>query len=141
MSIEFQAQDHGTGETALHAAASNGHAEVLALLLQQPDAMTFLDRPDAVGWTALALAVMNKYPACVRTLLEAGANVDARCERHNAYTPLEEAIFNGDAVLVEMLLRAGANPDIPTWMGITARQRVHDPSYQHADVRALFKTG
>ena len=63
------------GETALHRAASGGHAAVVALLLMRGAAV---DRPDNDGVTALGRAVragaIADYSATIANLLLAGAN-------------------------------------------------------------------
>lgn len=60
----------GTGATALHVAASRGHTDVVAVLLEAGSQATALTRR---GESALQLATRNGHVDVVRTLSQAGA--------------------------------------------------------------------
>lgn len=64
--IDVNAKDED-GETALHAAASNGHHNLLKILLQW-GAKTSIK--NSRGWTALNEAVAAKHSQCVKILQE-----------------------------------------------------------------------
>ncbi|TPX63114.1 hypothetical protein SpCBS45565_g06840 [Spizellomyces sp. 'palustris'] len=63
------------GRTALHVAASTSNLECLELLLSQPTVN--VDAQDVNGSTALHLAAACSELAAVRSLVAAGANVNA----------------------------------------------------------------
>jgi ankyrin repeat protein len=65
------------GRTAFHWAASYGHADVLALLLAQPDARKCVDERFASGETPLLMAVRCNLWEVARVLLRSGADVRA----------------------------------------------------------------
>ena len=56
-------------------------------------------------------------------LLENGADVNAHDERMIDETALCLAAKGNSPEVVELLLRHGADPDIPGWVGLTARMR------------------
>ncbi len=72
--------------TALHAAATNGNAEVVEALLEY-DADPNI--PDGYGRTALHCSARNGHVATVVSLLNGGANVKAKDK--NGHTPLQLA--------------------------------------------------
>ncbi|CAE7358112.1 Gabpb1 [Symbiodinium sp. CCMP2592] len=86
---------------------------------------SFLSR----GETALHGAARGGSVACVRLLLDAGSNKDAKNDA--GYTPLHWAARNGHADCVELLLKAGADKGLKDIRGMTAlywaeRERVED---------------
>ena len=89
------------GETALHAAASAGHAEVVRSLLAagaRPDRMEF------DGDTALTNAAWFGHAEVVRALLEAGA--DPTVEGSRGATPIALARRQGHSKVVRVLREA-----------------------------------
>lgn len=74
--------------------------------------------PDADGTTPLHWAVYNSDAQQVRSLIKAGADVDAR----NDYgaTPLTEAAETGNVEIIGQLLKAGADPQGSNEDGQTA---------------------
>ena len=97
------------GHDALHQAAAEGDADVVARLLASG---TDLGIADNMGNTALHLACQQGWLDASRLLLEAGAPVDAIDAYGN--TPLWRAVFafqGGDPALIRLLLEAGADPD------------------------------
>jgi ankyrin repeat protein len=53
------------GDTPLHASACNGHSQIVAMLLQYNVTCT---KPNAMGFTPLALAKMNGHMDCYQLL-------------------------------------------------------------------------
>ena len=108
----------GFGNTALHMAAANGHAEVVRVLLSRKGSapfsargadafQAFLDARNESGNTALHWAAQNNRAAVVRLLCEAGARVDI--PNASGKTPLNEANMRAyEDVIVELLK---ATPD------------------------------
>lgn len=74
------------GETALHLAASGGHCDVLQRLLRH--GLTVIDQPTAEGNTALMYAVYGGHRACVKALVECGANLSAKNNRGHSVLQL-----------------------------------------------------
>ncbi len=66
---------NGTGLTALHLAASNGHIDVLTTLLKHD---AYVDATDESGWTALHHAANNDCKVVVRLLTNWGADLNAK---------------------------------------------------------------
>ena len=94
--------------TALHAAAGNGHLEVVRLLLE---AGAFCDEATKdEGATPLILAAQNGRLEVLHMLLEAGASCDKAATDDGA-TPLILAAANGHLEVVRLLLEAGASCD------------------------------
>ena len=90
----------GSGYTALHYAARNGHAECAALLLRhraQPDATT------RGGATSLHRAAFGGHAKVATMLLDAKA--DATCQDSDGDTPLHKAVAQGEAAVAHLLLR------------------------------------
>ena len=59
-----------------------------------------------MGWTPLIVAAINGHTAIVKSLLAAGADINARDE--DDWTPLMQAAHNGHVDTVKALLQAGA---------------------------------
>ena len=105
--------------TALHAAASTGHAAVVELLLL---AGAVVDRTNDEGLTALALCTfvgnVDGLRDSMRVLITAGADVD-RADTILGDTPLHGACRNVDPGLTEILSRGGAKVDVVNHRGET----------------------
>ena len=95
------------------AAQARNWAVVQRLLQEKVD--TNATQPD--GSTALHWAVHHDHVEMAKTLLEAGARVDAANEL--AVTPLALAAQNGSVVMGRLLLSKGANPNAPFLTGET----------------------
>ena len=93
---------------AIVAAADRGHVEELVRRLDaRPDLIDA--RGDGIwGRTALHMAAWRNRQACVRLLLERGANVHVRDYGDNAYA-LHFAAESADLATVEMLVEAGSD--------------------------------
>ena len=89
--------------TRLMYAAAHGDAARVSWLLARGAPR---EAKDVKGWTALYWASSKDRADAVRTLLTAGANVDAAT---NATTPLYIAAAYGHTDVMRMLLDAGAN--------------------------------
>lgn len=59
-------------------------------------------------------------------LLKHGANINLHSESIIGDTALDRAIHEHNIQMIEFLLNRGANPNIPTWMWITATDRVSE---------------
>jgi len=121
-------------------------ASCLLLCALGPTAGFGADAPAGDGTTPLHWAVYQGDAQQVRSLIKAGADVNAR----NDYgaTPLTEAAENGDPDIIEQLLKAGADPessndDGQTALMILARTSniaAADPLLRHrANVNAMEK--
>ena len=101
--------------TPLHVAADKGNLYVVNLLLKgikggiksDEKRKTVLNAKDVRGKTPLHIAVSKEYGDIVGTLLEAGANKDARDKQ--LLTPLHYAAIMGYGVIVGTLLKAEAD--------------------------------
>ena len=96
--------------TALIAAAHLGHVEVVSALVE---AGAPLDHINNIKWTALIEAIVlgdggDRHQAVVRTLIEAGADVDLADGA--GVTPLGLARQRGYRKIERMLVQAGARP-------------------------------
>ncbi|KAF3910368.1 Ankyrin-1 [Dactylellina cionopaga] len=93
------------GRNAMHAAALFGHPQMILYLVSAGFSVNDCDKK---RYQPLQLAVQqNKYDAA-KTLLEVGANVNAK--NIDGWSSLEEAAFVGDNVdMVRLLLDHGAN--------------------------------
>lgn len=76
------------------------------------------------GWTALLNASIRGYASVVRTLLDAGANINAKCDCRGmlggGWTALMLAIHKGHGEIVEALLNNGADVNNRNYRGQTA---------------------
>lgn len=98
---------HGNS-TALHMAAANGHADVVAFLLGHID-RDAVNRRNEGGNTALHWASLNGHISAVELLLKAGA--DPKALNNAGRDPLHEAESKGLEIIASMLVRSGAAGD------------------------------
>jgi ankyrin repeat protein len=93
------------GRTALHAASSEGHLDVVQALLENGVDVSAKTKD---GWTALHVASSEGHLDVVQALLLAkGVDIDAKTNDGN--TALEAASSNGRRDIVEELLEKGAD--------------------------------
>lgn len=104
-----------SGASCLHYAASKGHKDIVAFLLEQAPAL--LGNQDKRGDSVLHKAV--RHIAIVQLLLDKGANVKSRNKRGR--TPLHDAAEEGDEAVSKLLLQAGADADVKDEEGATPR--------------------
>lgn len=106
---------------AIHAAAQAGDAAGISRELSRGVAVDLsLEKGEtwSIGMTPLMLASMNAKPEAVRTLLQAGANANARSR--NGHTALILAAAWADAATVQALVEKGVLMDARTEEGWTA---------------------
>jgi len=104
----------------LHRAASDGNlGEMSRLVSEGFDLNAFDDSSRA----PLHCAVEEGQYEAVRLLLDLGADVDRNEEDKIGETPLNIAVQGECPEIVTLLLERGADPDVPGWMGQTARFR------------------
>ena len=101
------------GRYPLHAAAAEGHADVLNLFLGSPFAKETkrIDATDASNNTALMLACSRGHIASAAALLEAGCNVN-EYKGQKGRTPLHLAVGFKRKGVVKLLLKHGAKTGI-----------------------------
>ncbi|MBW0001505.1 MAG: ankyrin repeat domain-containing protein [Verrucomicrobia bacterium] len=148
-----------SGQTPLMAAAENNHADILQWLL---DRRANPAAKDHNGWTALLKAVYRNNVTCVqllaerdrqglgrgllvasllgfkdavKTLLDNGAEADARSEDRR--TPLMLAASKGNKEIVKMLLDAGADPALTDRTGETAESLANAQGF--AEVTTMLR--
>ena len=92
------------GRTALHLSASDGHLEVVRLLLE---AGASYDRAANDSTTPLHIAAILCHWEVVRLLLEKGASCHQAAS--DGTTPLHEAARMGHVEMARLLLKAGAS--------------------------------
>jgi ankyrin repeat protein len=102
------------GSMPLSWASSNGHVEVVRLLLESG---ADIESPNRVGWTPLNAASYKGHFEVVSLLIENGA--DITIPSNDSWTPLNLASFNGHTGIVKLLLEQGANFEIPNDGGWT----------------------
>ncbi|MEE6465994.1 hypothetical protein FKM82_006784 [Ascaphus truei] len=100
-------KDYVVKRTPIHSAATNGHSECLRLLIGNADVQTAVDIHDGNGQTPLMLSVLNGHTECVYSLLNKGANVDAKDKWGR--TALHRGAVTGHEECVEALLQHTAN--------------------------------
>ncbi|KAM0254836.1 hypothetical protein ACHAQJ_006376 [Trichoderma viride] len=101
------------GQELLLSAAKRGYTTFVGLLLQKGVKIHIEDK----GQTAIRWAMKDGDNAAVRTLLEAGVNVESR--DYNGFTPLLWAVVRGEKPMVEFLLEKGANIEVKDRVGLT----------------------
>jgi uncharacterized protein len=96
-------------------------SEIVTLLLRLG---VDVNAKDKDGWTALLLASDKNRPSLVQTLLDGGADVDAKCDcpgyLHGGFTALMIASRGGRTDIVKMLLAKHAVVDLRNNQGETA---------------------
>jgi ankyrin repeat protein len=126
------------GYTALMGACRGERLDMIRLLLSRGAQAGLADKR---GYTALHWAVAQpavecaRQVACVRALIDAGADPNARNEE--GVTPLMNAAWFGRCDSVRELLRCGADPRVSDSKGKSARDCASKRG--HEDVEELLK--
>ena len=112
--------DHSVGsesalDSAVNWASAEGHAEVLALLIERGASVHSLTEDSS---NALQKACKGGHFKVVNILLQHGANVNT--SDRWMWTPLHHAAHGGHSGLVALLLENHANPNSQTPLGLTA---------------------
>lgn len=125
------------GRTALHAAASKGHQEVVAVLLEHPGVDPNVVTLDT-DWSSLHLAVSGGHYKVVALLLQQ-PGIEVNLSHYIAgWTPLHiAAIFGACPDIVEILLKQpGININTKDREGWTALHRA--ARYDHEEIFLLL---
>lgn len=93
-----------TGNTLLHVAASNGHQNVVSLLIEQGVPVDALNQENR---SALFYAANENRIAVVKLLLNAEASVNQDSSQH----PISTAAWYGNSEIVSLLLNANASTE------------------------------
>ncbi len=113
----INAQDYGTGDTALHIVVRRGDATYIRFLLQKgadPDIR------NKQGETPALLAVTENEEPSLQALIDGKANLNVTNDRGE--TPLIRAVQLRNSAMVHDLLAGGADPDQTDHMaGLSAR--------------------
>lgn len=99
----------GIGETAFMLAASNGHCEILHILLSNG---ANIDATNGKGWTTLMLAARSGNLEVVDLLTSRGADVNHASP--DRWTALAEAACRGNVAIMILLLRCKADTETPS---------------------------
>ena len=100
--------------TSLGAAASEGHKQVVQVLLEKG---AHLNKAHKLALTPLQKTVSAGHEEVVQLLLDWGADPNVKDEY--GWTPLHEAASEGKTCLVTLLLERGANPNASNKYGET----------------------
>jgi uncharacterized protein len=142
-------------ETAIEAATQMGNRPILDFLIARGAPVDFftacvLGRVDGVAaelaadptragargvhdLPALYFAAIGGSLAVAESLLDAGADVNARAE---SAAPIHGAVMGGSSEMIKLLLHRGADPSLPDYMGRGARKLAEDT--HRPDLAELF---
>ena len=134
---------HVPDKTALQLAAASGHSKVVGFLIDEGANLHL--KGGSEKRTALVCACYHERVECVRLLVEAGSNVDARDEK-NMVTPLIICSDTSSAFpIVKLLLEHGADVNCASFQTdyISGNTALHRASYSGMEqtVTALLKAG
>ncbi|KAF2403095.1 ankyrin, partial [Trichodelitschia bisporula] len=103
--VLLAATDPETGNTPLHYACANGHADLAAQLLSAPlcPSPEYVNTPNRAGNTPLHWAALNGHLPVVKVLLDHGA--DAGVLNAAGHDAVFEAEMNDRGEVVEFMLR------------------------------------
>ena len=95
------------GKTLLHVAAASGQLKVIEFIISKcSNIPSLINLSDANGFTPLIYATISENSAAMRTLIDNGADVNAK----NSYgaTSLHFAAGDGSVERITLLIQAGA---------------------------------
>ena len=114
-SLEMERDRSYAVGSALHLAASEGHAEIVKLLIKAGADVNAVHEDltgDSGGhYTPLTNAAAASHADIVKLLLEAGAEAKNNANNNYCLTALGHALAGGHADIVDMLLAGGAHID------------------------------
>lgn len=85
--------------------------------------LKFIHIYNCTGDSPLGEMARDGHLEHAKWLIRNGADVNAHCEGLIGWTALDRAIENTDVEMTRFLLGVGSNPNIPTWMWISAADR------------------
>ncbi len=105
------------GRTPFQLACSNGHIEIVMLILDSHNVTNFLDLPDRSGCTPLWYASRWGHIDIVRVLIASGHLLNTKkkglfVEDNQMYTPIQIAYKNGNHEIIKLLKSYEENPTI-----------------------------
>jgi uncharacterized protein len=114
-------------------AARNGNLSTLEFLLCSGAKVDIIaeDRRS----TALIDSAMERHKDVIKTLIEAGADVNVK--NGDGQTALIIVVGAGDVEITEILVKAGADPDIEDDFGVSARMYAN--IFKNDKIKALFQ--
>jgi hypothetical protein len=112
--------------------ARNGHVSTLEFLLRSGAQVNIVaeDR----GSTALIDSAMERHKDVIKTLIEAGADVNFK--NKDGQTALIIVVGAGDEEIVEILVKAGADPNIEDAFGVSAKMYAN--IFKNSKILAIF---
>jgi ankyrin repeat protein len=101
------------GFTPLGLASHFGNEETVKFLLNKGASVNARSKDGNLNNMALHAAIAGNYEQIVRTLIQEGADVNAKCEGkwRLGYTPLHVAGYFGRASIISLLLENDAHPE------------------------------
>jgi ankyrin repeat protein len=111
--VDLKAKDTD-GNTPLTIGAIEGHAEIVAALL---DAGSDIAEANAQGYTALHEAVSANQGDVMKLLIDRGADINKATP--GGVTPLHAAVLGGNVEAARVLIASGANLNTPDGQGRT----------------------
>jgi ankyrin repeat protein len=101
------------GFTPLGLASHFGNEETVSLLLNKGASVNARSKDGNLNNMAIHAAIAGNYEQIVRTLIQHGADVNAKCEGiwRLGYTPLHVAGYFGRASIISLLLENDAHPE------------------------------
>jgi len=105
-------------ELGVHEAAVLGRLNRLRELVREDPSRVHQVAPS--DWTPVHFAAFSGNVACVRLLIEMGADIHRRAMRSSKITPLQSAMFTRRFEVVQLLLEHGADPLVRARGGFSA---------------------
>ena len=130
-----------SGNTPLHEASGNGHADVVKLLIKEGAKVGVRNKKGEapLSWIARSFRRdIEKFKEIIEALINAGAEIDAQDNRGN--TALHRVSERGHADVVKLLINAGADINAKNKDGDTALHRARENNHANV-VELLIKEG